>query len=806
MSRRRDPLTRVLLVTGLAALTTWLTLLSWRVLMVEWTSFAVPAALLAAVVTVTGTLGRRLGLPTLVLLPLHLVVAGATVVGLVTGSPVGLAAMAEATAAAVDSAQTYAAPLTPTVPPIWPLLLCGAALALVTVDLVAGSLRWAAPVGLVLIGLYTVPVGVTGDAGSWWHFAAATAAFLALLFVQHDDTLERWGRSALGASGASTEEVDRAGFGVRTGAVRGTATTIAASAIAVAVVLPWFVPTLELSLFDGMGGDGEITVVDPMVDLRRDLQRSEDVPLLYVTTDDTDPSYLRISALTNFADGYWSPGDRDIPVDQVAQGAMPALAGVSPSTPREEHAYRVRTTSDFDWRWLPAMTGLTEISASGDWRYDVATMDFVAADEDLTAAGQSYSMRAAEVRPLPDQMDDAVSGAASVSSRFTELPGGLPSEVRSLAAAVTGDARTRFRKAVALQEWFRDNYEYDLGQAESAGRSYADLLAFLDEEDRRGYCEQFAAAMAIMARTLDIPARVAVGFLAPTRASPGVWEYSSDDLHAWPELFFPGSGWVRFEPTPSQRSGGVPAWTDVDAEAAPAPTPSSPRPTGRQGETVPDRGQQSPTDPTTPEPAARPDGGAAWPWALGLGLLVLVLLLLAPRTVRSSRRSRRLAAGDPTTAVERAWEEVHDTVVDLGHDWPGGRSPRATGAWIGARLGAPGSDPQRPRRGRDQDPEAGRALDRLVDAVERDRYAREPGPVDVGRLHADVTQVEAALHHGTPDRTRRRVTWWPRSVMSRRHGGQSQRSVRAPRLRRRQAPPEQVPTGGVVSETERLPL
>ena len=64
-----------------------------------------------------------------------------------------------------------------------------------------------------------------------------------------------------------------------------------------------------------------------------------------------------------------------------------------------------------------------------------------------------------------------------------------------------------------------------------------------------------------MARAIDIPARVAIGFLKPDRVLPDTYVYSAHDMHAWPELYFHGAGWVRFEPTPSSRARNVPAYT-----------------------------------------------------------------------------------------------------------------------------------------------------------------------------------------------------------------------------------------------------
>ncbi len=107
-----------------------------------------------------------------------------------------------------------------------------------------------------------------------------------------------------------------------------------------------------------------------------------------------------------------------------------------------------------------------------------------------------------------------------MSRDFIELPDDFPSFVRTLAQEVTRDVPSRYEKAVALQDWFREDggFEYSLEQVDP-GNGADELVAFLTEGDggRVGYCEQFAASMAVMARSLGIPARVAVGFLEPER-------------------------------------------------------------------------------------------------------------------------------------------------------------------------------------------------------------------------------------------------------------------------------------------------
>ena len=743
-------------IAGIAMLAAWSTVLSWRVLTADFAEVAIPLLLIGVVLGGLGALARWARLPLAVIVGGQLLLGALLVLGTTTGSPFPTPSNVDTFVLAVEDAvatsRAFAAPVQAGVAPVHPLLLIGGTLVVVLVDVIACTLRRAPVAGLVLLTAYTLPVAVTGEAVSWWLFVVISALFLALVFIQHSDHVASWGRAADDGTGS---------FSVRTGAIGNTAVALGAGAIALAVLLPAAVPTMSMSVFEGNGpGSREVEVKDPMVDLRRDLRRGQDVPLLWVTTPGPKPTYLRISVLANFNGTTWTPGDREIPSTQSATGALPPLDGVEPSVPRREFTYNIRVSPDFDSTWLPTMPQVTQIAAGTGWRYDMSTRDFIAAQDDVSTAEQNYDFTAAQLTYDADSMNKAVSGAGAVPGIFTDVPPGLSNEIRRLAASVTADAPTRFQKAQTLQRWFREDggFRYDRAQVESAGSGGADLLAFMD--DRVGYCEQFAASMAIMARVLGIPSRVAVGFLEPERSTNGAWEYSAHDLHSWPELYFPGSGWVRFEPTPS-RAGTVPDYTD--AEFAPVPETSAPSPS-RSTELLPERGQSPGA-----EDAAATDTGSSIPWVqIVLGLVVLaliVLLLLIPRLVRSARRRRRLG-GD----IEDIWAELRATAVDLGHAWPGGRSPRRAADWVGRLLARPvsGRDrPDRPRRGRDQAPEAAHALDRLTMALERSRYSRNPESFTAEQFHADAALVEESLAAGVTPRVVRRAAWWPTSVVGR---------------------------------------
>jgi transglutaminase-like putative cysteine protease len=762
MRSRRPGVADVLASSLAAAGTTWLATLAWRGFTREPGSYLVPLLALAMVVALTGAALRRLHLPGSVVLAGQLVLGVMAVSTLLTGSllPVGSAAvdLLEAIETAVTNAQQYRAPV-PAQGSIDPLLIIGGWVCLVVVDLCACTSRRVPLAGLPLLAIYSVPVSVLGGGVTWWAFALTAFGFLLMLYLQHSEAVSRWGRSLEGHRGLDGQS----------STIRAGAGSVGAAATALAVVAPVLVPTLSLSLFGFGPGDGAgsgISIENPMTDLRRDLLRGEDVPLLRITTDDPDPSYVRIAALNRFNDNEWSTGDRDIPVDQRAEGQLP-LPEIDRSVPRTQYDYEATALSELESRWLPTQAPLTRISAAGDWRYDVETLDFLSADDDLDSAGLSYTFTRLDLDLDAQALASSPSSAGEVDSSYRDLPADLPPIVDNLALEVTRDYPSRYEKAVALQDWFREDggFEYSLETA-TPGNGPDALTAFLTEGEngRVGYCEQFASAMAAMARSLGIPARVAVGFLEPQQVGSRTYEYSSDDMHAWPELYFSGAGWVRFEPTPADRAEGVPSYTTQELPQLPEEQPSEGA-TQQQGQ-QPSLGQ----DPRLDEGAVAEDqsggSGGGFPWTRTLGGvaggLAVVLLLMLPRTVRRRQSARRL-----TGAPEPAWAELEATARDLGVPWPSGRSPRETRNLLVDHLGSTHPDDQveRPRRGADVAPDGVAALDRLVLAVERLRYSEGRDTGDPEAVAADTRTVLASLRGGADERARRRAAWWPASVL-----------------------------------------
>ncbi|MGH2719586.1 MAG: DUF4129 domain-containing transglutaminase family protein, partial [Actinomycetota bacterium] len=229
-----------------------------------------------------------------------------------------------------------------------------------------------------------------------------------------------------------------------------------------------------------------------------------------------------------------------------------------------------------------------------------------------------------------------------------------------------------------------------------AGSSSDYLYTFLTQT-RRGYCEQFAGAMAVMLRTLGIPARVAVGFLpgnatATTAAGMTSYTVTGDDAHAWPEAYFAGIGWVRFEPTPRQGVDTPPYALAAPPVQQPQPTPSAsqsdaagtqspvPAPTVQP---VPHTRQQpashNPSHPLSPARRAADD--------LILAIVAAVVLLVGAREARL-RLPARLAKSPQDRAMA-----IYDEFRLRAGDAAGPKDPGETAAEYGRsvvqRLGLP---------------------------------------------------------------------------------------------------------------------
>ncbi|KUL39278.1 transglutaminase TgpA family protein [Streptomyces regalis] len=639
------------------------------------------------------------------------------------------------------------------------LMLIGGVLIIgLAVDTLAVTFRSAAPAGLPLLALYSVAAGLSDGGADWLWFLVAAAGYLMLLLAEGRDRLSQWGRVFGGAPRMPGGEPSGVVAPVRTGR------RIGMVALGIALVVPLALPAMNGGLLDaagtgvgsGSGSGGTISAVNPLVSLRDSLNVDEDREVLSLKTNTADISdlYLRIVSLDDFDGTTWQPAKRDI---QAVPDQFPTPIGLGADVRRAE----VETTiSAADWyaqNWLPMPYPPSGVSIAGRWRYEPLGMTVVG-DRRQTTRGTTYTVRSLDVQPTAKQLAEAPEPPAALKREFTELPDSLPAVVAQTAREVTEGATSHYEQAVKLQEYFAvtGGFQYDTNVKVGSGRQA--IARFL--RDKQGFCVHFSFAMAAMARSLDIPARVAVGFAPGTPQGDKSVSVGLRDAHAWPELYFEGVGWTRFEPTPTR--GSVPSYTQSDTPGSTLPDvarPSQSTSTGPSASpsTSASCAGRSPELCASESPQAAlatDDDGPKWYVVLAwvLGGLAALLIPLAPMLWRLRTRAVRLGAHGRTEAdvslhTMAVWQELTDAAWDFGIPPDDSQTPRKSAARI-VRLGH-------------LDPAAAASVHRVADAVEQVLYAPVPRPT--AGLAEDVRRVLADLESKAAWTTNMRALLAPRS-------------------------------------------
>ncbi|KNB52710.1 transglutaminaseTgpA domain-containing protein [Streptomyces caatingaensis] len=725
--------------------------------LVDGASWLADAVLLLAVQSAVGALARRAPLPrtaavalqalTALLLLTVVFVRDRAVAGLLPG-PRAFTGFAELLRQGADDIARYAIPA-PATPGIELMLVGGVLLVGLAVDALAVTLRHAAPAGLPLLALYSIGAGLTRSGADWLWFLAAAAGYLLLLLAEGRDRLARWGRVFGGGTG-----------GAASAAPARTGRRIGVLALGVALALPVALPAIDGGLLaprdrgrEGHGEGGTISAVNPVVSLRDSLNQPENREVLRYRTSLDAPRdlYLRIVALDHFDGRTWRPSERRI--TDVPE-RLPAPAGLSPEVATDRYTLSVAASDTYAQTYLPLPFPAESVRADGRWRYEPEGRSLVG-DHGQTTRGLRYRVTGLLPRPTAAQLARAPEPPEALRREYTEVPSSLPEVVARRAREVTAGAATAYERAVRLQDWFAVNggFQYDT-EVRSGGDDDA-VASFL--EDKRGFCVHFSFAMAAMARTLGIPARVAVGFTPGSPRGDGTMSVGSKDAHAWPELYFEGAGWTRFEPTPSR--GAPPEYTvrrdpagaGADDPAAPVPDrPSGPRPAPSRGD-APGPVPGGPGSAGLPADGSSSSGPGAVVWSAAAGALLVLLLAAAPLW-RVRVRARRLGGGrgpaDPVARTLAAWRELTDSAWDHGIAPERARTPRGTVERISAAAAL--------------DSSAAAAAGRVATAVERALYAPEP-PAS-GDLAGDVALVRAGLRASAGWPARLRAVLAPRSV------------------------------------------
>lgn len=528
--------------------------------------------------------------------------------------PDALGELGDVLAESVAQVQTGVPPVHAT-PAIQALVVLAIGLVAVLVDTLAVAAAAPAASGLVLLCVFAVPASLADEMLPFWTFILGAAAFALLLAVDGQHRHEAW-RGRLGSGSAS-------GSG-------GSATSVASIAMVIALIVGagfTIVGTVGRLPGGGSGGGGKGGIgLSEMTSLRGMLNRGRTAEVFYVRGL-PEQTYMRASTLARYVPNKgWERGSD--PGGQPARGELP----LQPGDRGEGKTTRINIEPR-DWKsfWLPTYGSVRRIETpDDDYRFD-------------TKKGVIFTQR--EREPEAYELDTVLSTPTKQALRMASGPKnlvdqeyykyeGVEQEVIDLSNKIVEGATNDFDKAAKLSEFFNSplsDFKYDL---KTQGDVTKDALTDFVTRGKVGYCEQFASAMAVMARVVGLPSRVAIGFTAGVASADNSYRViSTDDAHAWVEIFFPNHGWMTFDPTPiSDGRGVVPPYLRDNPQGGDE-LPTTETKTETVAPSASGSAQASASPDGTDDGQALPQAGSTGPqpwhlWALGVVLVLAFLVTL----------------------------------------------------------------------------------------------------------------------------------------------------------------------------------
>ncbi|CAN5415364.1 hypothetical protein BH11ACT1_BH11ACT1_21070 [soil metagenome] len=426
----------------------------------------------------------------------------------------------------------------------------------------------------------------------------------------------------------------------------------------------------------------------------RKFVKEDDTTLLTVTGLPAG-ARLRLATLDQFDGVVWN-----VAGDGSAEGSG-EFRRVGATIPTDVRGTRARVgieVGGLTGVWLPTVGQATAVTfaddaVAGDLRFNDATGGGVLT-RGLTP-GLTYTLDVV----VPAVPDDATIGGAGAAPVTLPALSGVPDAVDAKAADVARNAGTPVQIARSLQKALAEGGYFSHGLTESgdypsvSGHGADRVAALLGSDLMVGDGEQYASAMALMARQMGLPARVVLGFVPTDDQRTGdVVTVTAGDVDAWVEIAFSGYGWVPFDPTPPRTQTPQKDSATTAADPQPQvvqPPPAPPEPVAAPNDDTEQPQAQDSRKPVVTESAWRRvalvAGVAAVPIAVLGGPLVLVVAL------KARRRRRRRRDADVVARVAGGWDELLDVARDLRTPAPPlatrGESARAlAGSFAGAAV------------------------------------------------------------------------------------------------------------------------
>ena len=496
-------------------------------------------------------------------------------------------------------------------------------------------------------------------------FVAAVLGFLLLHRIARQETSSSW----------LTADIERGSrAALRTGAV------LTLAALVTGVVLGPRLPGAEspalVSWREADTGPGSRVTISPLVDIKDRLVNQSDTEVFTVTSNRR--SYWRMTSLDTFEGDIWRSGGKYA----AADGELDSFIPEGVTTSDVDQSYDI---SNLAVLWLPAVFEPKSInSPDAEVRYQADSSTLIVDTDVDSSDGLAYQVRSTQPTFTVEQLQSATTSIpADLNDRYTALPDDFSPAAAELAREVTAGAVTPYDRARALQDHFQLSGEYTYSTSVDPGHGETAIDEFL--ERKTGYCEQFAGTYAAMARSLGLPARVAVGFTPGEQDpnNPNLYRVSGKHAHAWPEVYIGEYGWVSFEPTPGRGAPNATDWTGLEEnqDATQAPTPSTTivaAPGTDPSNTSPLEGTDPFASTTLPTRELDLDAGASTASAFdspavrattGAGLVLVLLAVYAATMALLAahlHRRRRDQATTDRAKIQVAWQESVEALELIG--------------------------------------------------------------------------------------------------------------------------------------------
>lgn len=275
------------------------------------------------------------------------------------------------------------------------------------------------------------------------------------------------------------------------------------------------------------------------------------------------PLYLRGNVKSTYRDSYWEASSKS-QVTYDLQQLLPMEVS-SGNLITLEITYKNMATSTVFAPYQPV-----RIISDG---IDYALVD---SNYQMSFYGAKYKEESYKIHAaIPTK--ESLGNLGSINRRelqeYLQIPRSLSSKISSLALDITKNANNPYESAIALQNYLRENYTYSLEPSPvPEGREFVEYFLF---EEKQGYCTYFATSLAMLLRTVGIPARYVEGYLMPTEQEDGIYQVRQSNAHAWVEAYVGSGGWITLEATPAFES---PVLMEVEALPTNGPNRSTTSP------------------------------------------------------------------------------------------------------------------------------------------------------------------------------------------------------------------------------------